>query len=71
MELSYDAETDSLYIHLSDRSSADSNEVADGVVLDYAADGALGGIDIQHASKKADLHHLAIKSMPLSSLDAA
>jgi uncharacterized protein YuzE len=71
MKLSYDAATDALYIHLSERPSVDSNEVSDGVVLDYAEDGTLVGIDVQHASKKADLHHLAIKSMPLVSLDAA
>ncbi|MBS0439468.1 MAG: DUF2283 domain-containing protein, partial [Proteobacteria bacterium] len=39
MKLSYDKETDSLYIHLSERTGADAQEVADGVVLDFAADG--------------------------------
>jgi len=31
----YDKETDSLYIHLSDTASVDSDEGADGVVLDF------------------------------------
>jgi uncharacterized protein YuzE len=35
MKLSYDKETDSLYIHLSNTPSVDSDEVADGVVLDF------------------------------------
>lgn len=52
MRLAYDPATDSLYIHLSDQPAADSDEVADGVVLDFAADGALVGIDVQHASLK-------------------
>ena len=56
MKLSYDQATDSLYIHLADRPSVDSDEVADGVVLDFDNDGALVGIDIQHASLKADIH---------------
>ena len=43
MKLNYDAATDSLYIHLADRPSVDSDEVADGVVLDYDAAGALVG----------------------------
>jgi len=71
MRLNYDATTDSLYIHLSERPSVDSDEVADGVVLDYDAAGSLVGIDVQHASQKADIHHLAISHMPLTMLEAA
>jgi uncharacterized protein YuzE len=71
MRLNYDAATDSLYIHLSERPSTDSDEVADGVVLDYDASGALVGIDVQHASQKADIRHLAISHMPLTHLEAA
>ncbi len=71
MRLSYDAATDSLYIHLTDTPAVDSDEVVEGVVLDYADDGALVGIDVQHASTKADIHHLAISHFPLSELKAA
>ena len=71
MRLSYDPTTDSLYIHLLERASVDSDEVCEGVVLDYAEDGALVGIDVQHASKKADIRHLAVSHLPLISLDAA
>ena len=59
MKLDYDAATDSLYIHLVERPSVDSDEVADGVVLDYDAAGALVGIDVQHASQRADVHSAA------------
>lgn len=44
MKLNYDAATDSLYIHLIDTAATDSDEVTDGVVLDFAADGSLVGI---------------------------
>ena len=71
MKLNYDAATDSLYIHLAERPSVDSDEVADGVVLDYDAAGALVGIDVQHASQRADIHQLAINHMPLTHLEAA
>ncbi len=71
MRLNYDAGTDSLYIHLSERPSVDSDEVADGVVLDYDAQGALVGIDVQHASERADIRRLAVNHMPLDSLEAA
>ena len=71
MRLAYDRATDSLYIHLTDHPSVDSDEVVDGVVLDYDAHGALVGIDVQHASQKADIHHLAVSHMPLYELEAA
>ena len=60
MKLNYDAATDSLYIHLAERPSVDSDEVVDGVVLDFDATGALVGIDVQHASQRADIRQLAI-----------
>ena len=44
MKISYDKATDSLYIHLADRASVDSDEVKDGVLLDFDANGALVGI---------------------------
>ena len=49
MKLSYDPKTDSLYIHLTERSSSDSDEVSEGVVLDFDEAGALVGIDVQQA----------------------
>lgn len=71
MKLSYDAATDSLYIHLNERASVDSDEVSDRVVLDYDVDGVLVGIDVQHASKRADIRSLAVSKMPLGDLSAA
>ena len=35
MKISYDQATDSLYLHLADSASVDSEEVTAGVVLDY------------------------------------
>jgi uncharacterized protein YuzE len=71
VRLAYDPQTDSLYIHLSESPASDSDEVADGVVLDFDADGALVGIDVQHASRKADIRRLSISHLPLVDLDAA
>jgi uncharacterized protein YuzE len=66
MKLHYYAETDSLYINLIDRDSVESEEVAEGVVLDFDADGHLVGIDIDHASKILDLTTLEAESIPLT-----
>ncbi len=41
MKFHYYPETDSLYIDLTDRTSADSREVAPGVVLDFDEGGSL------------------------------
>ena len=71
MKLSYDVETDSLYIHLSETPSADSDEVSDGIVLDFSACGALVGIDVQHASQRADIQSVVLSNLPLQNLKAA
>ena len=71
MKISYDQATDSLYIHLSDRASVNSDEVQDGVVLDYDANGALVGIDLQHASQRMDINNLSVSKLPLGLLQAA
>ncbi len=64
MKLSYDRETDSLYIDLNSRPSADSREIQDGVVIDVDAKGKIVGIDIQHASEILDLATLEADSLP-------
>ena len=65
MKLLYYADTDSLYIDLADRPSADSREVSPGVVLDFDAAGALVGIDIDRASHHLDLTSLQAGSVPV------
>ena len=64
MKLNYYAETDSLYIDLSEKPSTQSREVSEGVVLDYDADGNLVGIDIDNASKKVQLKQLVLSKLP-------
>ncbi len=71
MRLSYDPDTDSLYIHLIDKPSKDSDEVADGVVLDFDEFGGLVGIDVQNASQHADISRLLLNKMPFRELEAA
>jgi uncharacterized protein YuzE len=51
MKLNYFPETDSLYIDLSEKPSAESREISEGVVLDYDSLGNLVGIDIDNASR--------------------
>ncbi|MCE2899776.1 MAG: DUF2283 domain-containing protein [Gemmatimonas sp.] len=64
MKLNYHADTDSLYIDLSERTSVESREISDGVVLDDDADGNLVGIDIDNASHKVALQRLVVSRLP-------
>lgn len=61
MKIGYDKATDSLYIHVADSASVDSDEVTDGVVLDFDANGSLVGIDMQQASQRVDVNTLAVQ----------
>ena len=65
MKINYYPDTDSLYIDLSERPSAESREIAEGVVLDYDAAGHLVGIDIDNASQKVELKQLTLSKLPL------
>ncbi|MFH0812182.1 MAG: DUF2283 domain-containing protein [Pseudomonadota bacterium] len=64
MKLNYYPETDSLYIDLSEKTSVESKEISEGVVLDYDAVGNLVGIDIDNASKKVQLKELILSRLP-------
>jgi len=64
MRISYCPDTDSLYIDLSSKPSADSREVSEGIVLDYDSDGNLVGIDIDEASTKLEIGELILSKLP-------
>lgn len=64
MKLHYYPETDSLYIELNASKSEDSQEIADGLVIDFDADGNIIGIDIDRASQKLDLNTLEAVNLP-------
>jgi uncharacterized protein YuzE len=64
MKLFYDPDTDSLYIDLNARPGADAREIADGLVVDFDAEGRPVGIDIQHASRNLDLTTLEMQALP-------
>ena len=64
MRLNCYADTDSLYIDLSEQASVESREISEGVVLDYDARGDLVGIDIDIASSNAEIHKLGVSKLP-------
>jgi len=64
MRLKYYRDTDSLYIDLSSKPSAESREISEGVMLEYDAAKNLVGIDIDNASRKIDLKEVILSKMP-------
>ncbi len=64
MRLKYYRDTDSLYIDLSSKPSAESREISEGVMLDYDTAGNLVGIDIDNASRKIDLKEVILSKLP-------
>lgn len=54
MKITYDKETDILTIFLSDSRVVDSDEVRDGVIVDYDASGGIVSIEFVDASKLLD-----------------
>jgi uncharacterized protein YuzE len=71
MKLNYHRDTDSLYIDLAERPSAESREISEGVVLDYDSEGRLVGIDIDNASDKVELKKLVLSNLPGKVITAA
>ena len=54
MRAEYDPQADAMYIRLRAGEVADSEEIRDGVVVDYDAAGQVLGIELLSASKRAD-----------------
>jgi uncharacterized protein YuzE len=51
MKTTYDAEADALYVRFSDSPVIESEEVSNGVVLDFDADGRIVAIELPDATK--------------------
>ncbi len=54
MRVRVDHSADAVYVNLTDRPIKDSEEVADGIVVDYDEQGRIVGIEILDASKRTD-----------------
>uniref|UniRef100_Q07PX6 DUF2283 domain-containing protein n=1 Tax=Rhodopseudomonas palustris (strain BisA53) TaxID=316055 RepID=Q07PX6_RHOP5 len=52
MRVRVDQSADAVYVNLSDAAVAESEEVADGIVVDFDAEGRIVGVEILDASKR-------------------
>lgn len=64
----YFPETDMLYVQLIDGISAESEEVAPNIILDFDQSNRVIGIEIEDASKIIDLHNWEFSALPISTL---
>ena len=54
MRVRVDHGADAIYLNLTDRAIEESEEVADGIIVDYDAEGRIVGVEILDASKRTD-----------------
>jgi len=54
LKVQYDPAADAMYIRLAEGTVADSDEVREGVVLDYDASGRVLGIEVLNISQRTD-----------------
>lgn len=54
MKIRYDKEADVVYIRLSSLNIVESDQEKSGIILDYAEDGQIVGIEILNASAKME-----------------
>ncbi len=71
MKIEYSPDVDALYIYLSDADITDTDEISDGIVIDYDKDGNVVGIEILWVSEKADIDELIIQSFGRVRLEPA
>lgn len=67
MKIAYFPETDMLSITLRDQPSLESEEVAPGFVLDFGADGAVVGLEIEHASQRVNIESISVSELKILS----
>jgi uncharacterized protein YuzE len=68
MKFSYYSETDSLYIELSSKEGARTEELSEGIVLDFDDEDNIVGIDIDNASEKVNLEDLSFSGLRFKGL---
>ena len=64
MKLTYFPDSDTLYIALREEPSVESEEIRDGLVLDYSSSGDIVGIEIEAASRSVQLDRLEVSALP-------
>ena len=62
MRMRYSQEADAIYIRLKESKIVESDELSDGIIVDYDEGGNVVGIESLWVSEKADIDQLIIQS---------
>jgi uncharacterized protein YuzE len=68
MKIEYSKEADAMYVYFKEEYVARSNEVEDGVVLDFDKDGQIIGIEVLDLSQRfslSDIANVSIENLPV------
>lgn len=63
MRIKYFQDTDTLYIEFKGPGIVESKDLDENTVLDVDSDGNICAITVEHASKRADLHHFSYEQL--------
>jgi uncharacterized protein YuzE len=69
MKIDYDKEVDALYIRIQEKDVARTQEVSDGMNLDFDVEGRLIGLEVLGASRRyssSDIFNLSTKNLILN-----
>jgi uncharacterized protein YuzE len=63
MKIRYSPDVDALYISLREADIVESDEISNGLIVDYDEDGDVVGIEILWLSEKVDVDQIIIQSL--------
>ena len=63
MKIRYSPDVDALYISLREADIVESDEISNGLIVDYDEDGDVVGIEILWLSEKVDVDQLIIQAL--------
>jgi uncharacterized protein YuzE len=69
MKIEYDKQVDALYIRIQEKDVARTQEVSDGVNLDFDTEGRVIGLEVLNASKRyssSDIFNLSTENLILN-----
>ncbi len=69
MKIEYDKKADAIYIHFQQGEYEVSEEIVDGIIVDYTKDGKVIGIEILEVSKRMPIKELQEITFTLPSVE--
>ncbi len=71
MKIEYSKEADAIYVYFKEEYVAKSNEIEDGVVIDFDKNGQIIGIEVLDVSQRfslSDIVNVSIENLPVEAI---